>query len=119
MRVPISAAWKLRFLQPSFRPLADAVLYLADYPFECAEQRASRIVAIASLADVLNAFTAEEMPSPDTLRTTVEMDLKTLAALQNGDGGFGFWRRGELSLPYSSPPTRFTPWPWQRRPASR
>ena len=29
-------------------------------------------------------------------------DIERLRALQNDDGGFGFWRRGERSWPYVS-----------------
>jgi uncharacterized protein YfaS (alpha-2-macroglobulin family) len=36
--------------------LTDAMLYLVRYPYECAEQRSSRIPAIAALRDVLTAF---------------------------------------------------------------
>jgi uncharacterized protein YfaS (alpha-2-macroglobulin family) len=43
--------------------LTDAMLYLVHYPFECAEQRSSRILAIAALKDVLAAFHTRDMPS--------------------------------------------------------
>ena len=82
--------------------LTDAVIYLASYPFDCAEQRASRILAIAALRDVLTAFDAEGLPSPEELEASVRRDLDELAKIQNGDGGFGFWRRGEDSWPFLS-----------------
>ena len=37
----------------NLQALTDAMLYLVHYPFECAEQRSSRILAIAALKDVL------------------------------------------------------------------
>ena len=37
----------------NLQALTDALLYLVHYPFECAEQRSSRILAIAALRDVL------------------------------------------------------------------
>ncbi|NOT61541.1 MAG: hypothetical protein HOP19_15095, partial [Acidobacteria bacterium] len=39
--------------------LTDAVSYLSNYPYECAEQISSRILAIAALRDVLAAFDAK------------------------------------------------------------
>jgi uncharacterized protein YfaS (alpha-2-macroglobulin family) len=82
--------------------LTDAVIYLTDYPFECSEQLASRIIAIAALRDVLTAFKAQDLPSPEEMKAAVTRDLKRLQGMQNEDGGFGFWRRGDESWPYLS-----------------
>jgi hypothetical protein len=82
--------------------LTDAVLYLVAYPFECSEQLASRVLAIAALRDVLSAFGADGLPPPAELRASVERDLTRLAAMQNADGGFPFWTRGSDSWPYLS-----------------
>jgi uncharacterized protein YfaS (alpha-2-macroglobulin family) len=80
--------------------LTDAVVYLVSYPYDCTEQIASRMLAIAALKDVLSAFRAEGLPSPKELGASVERDIKTMLARQNGDGGFAFWRRGDESWPY-------------------
>jgi alpha-2-macroglobulin len=80
--------------------LTDAVLYLVAYPFECAEQVASRVLAIAALRDVLDAFQVEGMPSKAELEATVKRDLERLRGLQNDDGGFSFWERGRESWPW-------------------
>lgn len=82
--------------------LTDAVIYLANYPYECAEQISSRILAIAALRDVLAAFDAKGLPPADELIQAVGRDLKQLEGMQNGDGGFGFWRRNDESWPYVS-----------------
>ncbi|HEX8149940.1 MAG TPA: DUF6049 family protein [Pyrinomonadaceae bacterium] len=82
--------------------LTDAVLYLVSYPFECSEQLASRVLAVAALRDVLTAFKAKGLPPPEEMNRAVARDLKRLQGLQNDDGGFGFWRRGEESWPYVS-----------------
>src|SRR6185503_10404840 len=82
--------------------LTDAVLYLVNYSYGCAEQRASRIIAIAALRDVLTAFKAKDFPSRSELESKVADDLKALQGMQNDDGGFGFWKRGEQSWPYLS-----------------
>lgn len=80
--------------------LTDAVVYLVDYPFGCAEQISSRVLALAAMKDVLSAFAAEQLPAPDKLAAAVERDLLELQKMQNPDGGFGFWRQGERSWPY-------------------
>lgn len=79
--------------------LTDAVLYLQQYPFDCNEQIASRVLAIASLRDVLTAFESKDLPPPAELERTVDTDLKKLASRQNWDGGFSWWRRGDESWP--------------------
>jgi uncharacterized protein YfaS (alpha-2-macroglobulin family) len=82
--------------------LTDAVLYLVAYPFECSEQLSSRVLAVAALKDVLAAFKAKGLPEPKEMIAAVDRDLKRLAAMQNDDGGFGFWRRGDEAWPYLS-----------------
>ncbi|HKQ90367.1 MAG TPA: alpha-2-macroglobulin family protein, partial [Blastocatellia bacterium] len=75
--------------------LTDAVLYLSSYPYECSEQISSRILAIAALRDALGAFDAKGLPPPNELIAAADRDLKRLEALQDGNGGFGFWRRDD------------------------
>ncbi len=82
--------------------LTDAVIYLTSYPYECSEQLASRIITIAALRDVLVAFKAKDLPSPQAMQAAVSRDLKRLQGMQNEDGGYGFWQRGNESWPYLS-----------------
>src|SRR3989440_11674890 len=82
--------------------LTDAMLYLVAYPFECSEQLSSRVLAVAALRDVLTAFKAKDMPTPDEMKAAVARDIKRLQGMQNDDGGFAFWRRGDESWPYVS-----------------
>ncbi len=82
--------------------LTDALLYLNGYPFECSEQIASRILAVAALRDVLTAFEAEGLPEPEKLVAAVDRDIKRLATMQKADGGFSFWGRRDKSWPYIS-----------------
>ncbi|MEK7833819.1 MAG: alpha-2-macroglobulin family protein, partial [Acidobacteriota bacterium] len=51
--------------------LTDAVIYLANYPYDCAEQISSRVLAIAALKDVLGAFDAKGLPPAETLIASV------------------------------------------------
>ena len=82
--------------------LTDAVLYLVSYRFECAEQISSRVMGIAALRDVLTAFEAKGLPRPAEMEAAVSRDIKRLQGLQNSDGGFAFWVRGDESWPYIS-----------------
>lgn len=80
--------------------LTDAFLYLYSYPFECLEQKASKILAIAALHDVLAAFNAEGLPSSEAIKTQMKDDLSFVTRLQNADGGWAYWRRGDDSVPF-------------------
>jgi alpha-2-macroglobulin len=82
--------------------LTDAVIYLTQYPYECAEQISSRVLAIAALRDVLGAFDAKGLPKADELVAAVDRDMKRLQGMQNSNGGFGFWRRDSETWPYLS-----------------
>jgi uncharacterized protein YfaS (alpha-2-macroglobulin family) len=86
----------------ALQALTDAVLYLVAYPFECAEQLSSRVLAVAALKDVLAAFDAEGLPKPAETVAAVKRDVERLRGMQNEDGGFAFWRRGDRSWPYVS-----------------
>ena len=86
----------------ALQALTDAVLYLVAYPFECSEQLASRILAVAALRDVLTAFQAEGLPPPEEIEAAVARDIERLQAMQNDDGGFPIWRAGDESWPYHS-----------------
>jgi uncharacterized protein YfaS (alpha-2-macroglobulin family) len=86
----------------NLQALTDALLYLVKYPYECSEQRASRIMAIAALRDVLVSFKTKDMPSPAALTASVNADIERLTQLQNYDGGFAYWERGRPSEPYLS-----------------
>jgi uncharacterized protein YfaS (alpha-2-macroglobulin family) len=82
--------------------LTDAVIYLVNYPYECSEQIASRVLGVAALRDVLTAFEAEGLPSPEAMESAVERDIELLGTLQNFDGGFPYWRRGQDSVPFNT-----------------
>ena len=78
------------------------MLYLSDYRYASSDAYASRILAISALRDVLGAFEAEGLGSPDELDAAVRRDIAELSALQNSDGGFGWWSRNRPSSPYQS-----------------
>lgn len=82
--------------------LSDAFLYLWSYPYECAEQISSRVLATVALHDALAAFHAAGLPDPRTIRDSVQQDVRRLERLQNADGGFSFWGPGHRSWPFVS-----------------
>lgn len=86
----------------ALQQLTDAVGYLADYDYDSSDALAAQVIAIGSLGDVLQAFSAPGMPSAVTLKALVAGDVKKLTALQNDDGGFAYWRHGEKSDPFNS-----------------
>ncbi len=86
----------------ALQALTDAVLYLTSYPYECSEQLASRVLAVASLRDVLTAFKADGLPTPAEMESAVGRDIERLQGLQNYDGGFPYWRRGFESIPFNT-----------------
>jgi alpha-2-macroglobulin len=86
----------------ALQALTDAVLYLVSYPFECSEQLASRILAVAALRDVLTAFNAEGLPSPEAMEAAVQRDLLTLQGMQNPDGTMPYWRRDTEAAPFNT-----------------
>jgi alpha-2-macroglobulin len=86
----------------ALQALTDAVLYLVSYRYECSEQLASRILAVAALRDVLEAFSAEGLPSPAEIEAAVRRDIEELQVLQNDDGGFPYWSRGRESIPFNT-----------------
>jgi uncharacterized protein YfaS (alpha-2-macroglobulin family) len=86
----------------ALQELTDALLYLTSYPYECSEQIASRVLGVAALRDVLTAFQAEGLPSPEALDSAMTRDIARLATFQNDDGGFPIWSRGRESVPFYS-----------------
>ncbi|MEI7547880.1 MAG: alpha-2-macroglobulin family protein, partial [Actinomycetota bacterium] len=86
----------------SLQALTDAVLYIVDYPYESSDGRATRMMSIAALRKVLTAFDAEGLPTPAELTLSVKSDIAGLAAMQNDDGGFPWWRHGDVSEPFDS-----------------
>lgn len=100
--VPQFGGLEVTTASTNLQALTDAMLYLVKYPFECAEQRSSRIVAIAALRDVLTAFKTKDMPSAKDMERSVAVDIEHLSQMQNSDGGFAFWDRGYPSQPYLS-----------------
>ena len=100
--IPQFGGLEINTSSTALQALTDAVLYLSEYRYASSDAYASRILAIAALRDVLGAFEAEGLASPAELDATVRRDITELSALQNSDGGFGWWSRNRPSSPYQS-----------------
>ena len=100
--VPTFGGLDITTTSTQLQALTDAVLYLVSYRFECSEQLSSRLLAVAALKDVLAAFSAPGLPPPHKILAAVKRDLSRLQRMQNSDGGYGFWRRGQRSWPFLS-----------------
>ena len=90
--------------------LTDALIYLVSYPFYCSEQLASRIISVLALYDVLDAFNAPDLPSPNELRAQLHEWTTQLIRNQRSDGGFGFWINSQESWPFVSAHATFALW---------
>ncbi|MCR5661324.1 MAG: hypothetical protein K6G50_04225, partial [bacterium] len=86
----------------ALQELTDAVIYLREYPYDCAEQVSSRVMALCALKDVLTSFKAEGLPSEKDMKISMEKDIARLHRLQDYSGGFGLWKRGKDVLPFVS-----------------
>ncbi|HEU0298237.1 MAG TPA: alpha-2-macroglobulin family protein, partial [Longimicrobium sp.] len=100
--IPAFGGLEVTTSSTALNELTDAFLYLVRYPYECAEQIASRLLAVAALRDVLAEFRAEGLPPAEALADSVQRDLQALQGMQTYDGGFNFWRRDRESWPYIS-----------------
>lgn len=100
--IPSYGGLEVSMSSTAVQALTDAFLYLVKYPYECSEQMASRILSVAALRDVLTAFEAEGLPTPEAINAAVERDLRSLQAMQDWNGGFPIWRRGGEVWPYYS-----------------
>jgi uncharacterized protein YfaS (alpha-2-macroglobulin family) len=100
--IPAFGGLEVTTSSTALQELTDAFLYLVRYPYECAEQISSRILAVAALRDVLAEFRAEGLPSPQALADSVARDIQALRGMQQHDGGFAFWNGDRESWPYVS-----------------
>ncbi|MGN6109823.1 MAG: hypothetical protein ACTHU0_32245, partial [Kofleriaceae bacterium] len=71
--------------------LTDAYWYLYAYPYECAEQRSSRMLATAALYDLLDAFATPGRPDRKEIEATLAEDVRRLTKDQRKDGGWGYF----------------------------
>ena len=71
--------------------LGEGARYLVEYPYGCAEQRASATLALALAADLGGAFSLPDIDA-SRARETAAAAYAELATFQCSDGGFAFWK---------------------------
>jgi uncharacterized protein YfaS (alpha-2-macroglobulin family) len=80
--------------------LGESARYLDEYPYGCAEQKASRALALLLAADLAGAFALAGV-RPDEQRDAGRRALRELDGYQCGSGGFALWPgRCESTSPY-------------------
>jgi uncharacterized protein YfaS (alpha-2-macroglobulin family) len=80
--------------------LGEGARYLLEYPYGCAEQRASRGLALVLAADLGEAFRLPGI-NPAQARDIAQRNLTELEKFQCPSGGFAFWPGDCLSVsPY-------------------
>ncbi|MGH9441494.1 MAG: alpha-2-macroglobulin family protein [Thermoanaerobaculia bacterium] len=97
--VPAFGGLRLELSSTALSGLGEGAGYLVEYPYGCAEQRASRGLAILLAADLGGAFHLPGISAPD-LRKVAQENLKELESFQCADGGFGYWKGECPSSPY-------------------
>lgn len=75
--------------------LGEGARYLMEYPYDCAEQKASAALALALAADLGDAFAMGRI-APADYRAKATTLLADLPHYQCQDGGFGYWSGGCL-----------------------
>jgi uncharacterized protein YfaS (alpha-2-macroglobulin family) len=82
--------------------LEDAVRYLVEYPHECTEQTASRMLPIVSLGPILADFRLAGLTDLAAQKALAARGVARLLAQQRGDGGWGYWDGSRRSWPWIS-----------------
>ena len=100
--IPAFGSLQISTSSTALAQLTDAVHFVADYDYTSSDALAGQIISISSLGDVLQAFSAPGLPSAAQLKSLVEADVEKLVALQNSDGGFPYWMKGDRSDPFLS-----------------
>lgn len=78
----------------------DAFRSVVTYPFLCAEQRASRLLAWAALRDLRVLFEGDDLPSAEALRAQAKADVERLVETQRPDGSWAFWPASRRPDPF-------------------
>ena len=90
---------EVQLASSQLQSLTDAYWYLYAYPYECAEQRSSRMLATAAIYDILDAFETPGRPKRAEIEAMRANDIRLLSKDQQPDGGWGYFR-GMKSDPY-------------------
>ncbi len=90
---------EVQLASTQLQSLTDAYWYLYAYPYECAEQRSSRMLATAAIYDILDLFQTPGRPTRKEIDAQRAADVRLLTKEQRPDGGWGYFR-GMKSDPF-------------------
>ena len=86
-------------LEPSLAAsLQEGLTYLRTYPYDCVEQTVSRFLPNVAMFRALRTLDADDAELSARLPQEIASGLQRLYALQNLDGGWGWWQ-GHTSSP--------------------
>jgi alpha-2-macroglobulin len=88
--VPGSGGLTVSLASTALVGLGEAARYLDEYPYDCAEQKASRALALLLGSDLGQAFTLSSI-KPDAYRAAGAQELSDLYSHQCDAGGFSLW----------------------------
>ncbi len=88
--VPSFGGLRIEMASTAMVGLGEGARYLLDYPYGCAEQRASRGLALMLAADLGEAFNLPGIV-PGKAKEVAALNLKELEKFQCPSGGFAFW----------------------------
>lgn len=90
---------ELEIASTQLQSLVDSYWYLYAYPYECAEQRSSRMIATAAMYDVIAAFNSAARPTRKEIDAQLAKDVARLTRDQRG-GGWGYFGSAMRADPY-------------------
>ena len=82
---------ELEIASTQLQSLVDAFWYLYAYPYECNEQRSSRMLATHAMFDVLEAFHNPGRATRKQIEAQLAKDVARLIRDQRPDGGWGYF----------------------------
>ncbi len=88
--VPGAGGLEVNLASTALVGLGEGARYLVDYPYMCAEQKASSALALALAADLGTAFPMGRI-APADYRVKATSLLNDLPRYQCSDGGFSYW----------------------------
>lgn len=75
--------------------------YLVEYPYGCAEQKTSSLMANLIFSELVKLkVSAGDEQKTAQAKSNVEEAIKLIAQLQRYDGGFGFWSDSDTTYPH-------------------
>lgn len=88
--LPAEGGLQVQLASTALVGLGEGARYLAEYPYGCAEQKASAGLALALAADLGGAFSVRGI-DPAAYRARAEALLAELPRFQCANGGFAYW----------------------------